>query len=64
MDPKYVLAHRISQVKNYNRKNPHRNPVGNPVVKPWFALQFVNHVFNPVDTPITTIDDWPLAPWG
>lgn len=58
MDPKYVLAHRISSVKNYNKK-----PLGNPPVKPWFALQFVNHVFNPVDTPITTIDDWPLAPW-
>lgn len=59
MDPKYVLARRISKV-NANSKIP----LGNSAVNPWFALQFVNHVFYPMDTPITTIDDWPLAPWG
>jgi hypothetical protein len=58
MDLKYVLAHRISKVKKHNKK-----PLETPVVKPWFALQFVNRVFYPVDTPLTTIDDWFLAPW-
>jgi hypothetical protein len=58
MDPKYVLAHRISKVKTQRNK-----PLETPVVKPWFALQFVNHVFYSVDTPVTTIDDWFLAPW-
>lgn len=58
MDPKYVLAHRISKVKTHNKK-----PLETPIVKPWFALQFVNHVFYSMDTPVTTIDDWFLAPW-
>jgi hypothetical protein len=55
MDPKYVLAHRISSIKSRPRDIPPTNP------KPLFQLQFVNHIFDSLDTPITTIDDWPLA---
>jgi hypothetical protein len=55
MDPKYVLAHRISTVKSRPRDVPKLK------AKPQFQLQFVNHVLNGLDTPITSIDDWALA---
>ena len=55
MDPKYVLAHRISTVKSRPRDLPQAKP------KPLVKLQFVSHSFDSLDTPLTTIDDWILT---